>query len=1391
MSRSVRSVAAEGCDLAGGPANAAAAVTARCVPATDAQRELWVAAAIDADASKAFNLAVALQFGRRPDVGALQAAWSELLDRHDALRSSFDDDGMNLRIRPLIELPIAVEDLQPVAPADRDARREAARRATADAPFDLRRGPLLRATLLLEADRAELLIGVHHSICDGWSLGVLLQGFGALYVARRAGTPAALPPAPSFAAFAADRAGPAGQHGLDAARHYWHAQFEQLPTALALPLDRPRPAAREFASARLDHELDPARLPALRRLAAANGCTLFTLLLGGFCALLHRLGGDRDITVAVPAAEHVASGLEGMVGHCTNLLPLRTTLRPEASFGALVAELQSRVLDAFEHQRLTLGALLQTLAVPRDPARPPLAAVSFNVERDREAAGFGQPVSIELLPRSFDNFELSLNIVVGAGLRFECQYSRSLFDGRTIAHWLQALDCLLQAAADAPQTPLARLALVGEAGMAHLRSLQRAGTLPHEAHACHGTGWLHRLVDDAAAQHPDRPALRACDGALDYRGLVARSNRIAHALRRRGVRAGDRVGVCLPRTIDAVPTLLAVLKAGAAYVPLDPDYPTERLGFMLSDAALRLTVSTGTLHAPLQLSADALLLLDREAASIAAEPAGFEAHEEAGRDPAASTAYIIYTSGSTGRPKGVMVPHLAVSTLVRSFASIFGLRPEHRQLAVVSLSFDISVQDLFQPLSVGAELVLASHDEMRDGAALRRRIEADGITVMEATPTTWRMILQSGFVPPPGFIAYAAGEPMPPELAERLGSGGAEVWNLYGPTETTVHSTWWRVQPRDGGISIGQPIPGSRVWVLDEQRAPCPIGVVGELFIAGDGVALGYLGRPELTAERFTDEPAALTGDAFSPSRMYASGDLGRWCADGLLECAGRRDGQVKLRGHRIELGEIESALARHPAVADCVVVLHGDGDDARLVAYVVACGDGRFEPGPLRESLQRCLPAFMIPQQFMLLAELPLTANGKLDRARLPAPDAGAIALDGADSSPPRSPLERLLHGLWAERLGHCSFGRDDSFFLLGGHSLMAVMLFQRASEATGVNLPLATLYRAPTIAALAASFAAAGSSVSNQPDDTVTTSGEPPAAAAADGDPWRPLVPIRPIEAVDGGQRPLFLMHAVGGNVINYRRLTERLPADIPVYGLQAVGLDGTTPPLASIEAMAQRYIDEILTVQPAGPYRLGGGSMGGVIAFEVACQLLARGQSIASLLMLDSYLPEWMLRTTGRSDSQASLVRRLRDVAGNGAGPAFERVGRGLRERSRRLLDGLRASRYHQLGRPMPHALRYRHVEQVNREAYLRYRPGDYDGPVTLFIARDEPRDDGDRTLGWSAVVGGRIGVVPVPGTHDTLIEQPDLADAIAAALAAATERPATGAERSSRTTDSGAC
>jgi amino acid adenylation domain-containing protein len=1042
---------------------------ARVAPTTESQREIWLASGLSREASLAYNESVSLRLRGPLDLEALRAAVRQLVARHEALRATISADGQELCIVDALEIEVPLIDAGGALPASHEtaetALHDVLQRAV-NAPFDLERGPLVRAEVVrLSGTDHVVVLTAHHIVCDGWSFAVLAKDLGRSYAKHTGVAAVDIAAAASFAdyAVAENERTATVEHAAD--ERHWLGVFDGTIPTLDLPTDRPRQAHRTFASRREDRVLAPELVAQARKLGGRQGASLFSTLLGAFAATVSRLAGSGDVVIGVPSAGQSIGDHGELVGHCVNLLPIRIVSAPADSLLRTISATQHTMFDAFEHGRYTFGTLLKKLAIQRDPSRLPLVSVMFNLDQQLEAAQLpfaGLGVEFTGNPRSFENFELFINAVqVGGALRLECQYNADLFDAGTIERWLACYETLLRAACEAPEKPLGELDWISDADRRLL------ATWNDTRAEFQRDALVHTLFEAQAHREPGRLALRCGDVDRSYGELDAQANRIAHALRGMGVRRGALVGLHVERNADLLAAMLGVLKAGGAYVPLDPAYPVERLNYMVTDAGLTALVTQAPLAAALGWPRDRSLLLDEDAAALLELPTTAPPAATTTEADAEQPAYVIYTSGSTGKPKGVRVPHRAVVNFLESMQREPGLTAEDRLVAVTTLSFDIAVTELLLPLTVGAQIVLASRDEAVDGALLAGLIARSGATVMQATPATWRLLVEAGWRGSPSFKALCGGEALAPDLAQTLAARTGALWNMYGPTETTVWSTCCRIDAgASEAIAIGRPFANTVVRILDERLQLCPIGIPGEIFIGGDGLTSGYHHRPELTAERFVADPFATLPDA----RLYRTGDRGRWRADGLLEHLGRNDFQVKVRGYRIEPGEIEAGLQTHPQVARAVVVaLEVQPGDVRLVAYVVARAAGRATDTALHAHLKITLPEYMVPQHFVWLASIPLLPNGKVDRRALPP----VAAVDHRAASEtafvaPVSELEQQVVGAMEGVLTLTGLGMQDDFFRLGGHSLLAAKLIARLNTALQVCLPMRTAFECPTAAQL-----------------------------------------------------------------------------------------------------------------------------------------------------------------------------------------------------------------------------------------------------------------------------------------------------------------------------------
>ncbi|PTX92717.1 hybrid non-ribosomal peptide synthetase/type I polyketide synthase [Opitutus sp. ER46] len=1038
-------------------ANEAAPVAAAgsdVIPTTEAQRELWLVSQLGQSASAAYHESTNLWLDGELDRAALQRAFDALVARHEALRVELLPGGETQRIAPAVAATLADADLSALEPAAREARLRAFIGDELERPFTLEHGPLFRGHLVrLEPRRHLFLLVVHHVICDGWSLGTLQKELGELYAAEAAGRP--LPPRPTTRyRELVTRQVQAGETPVfQKAEAYWLSQYADSVPALDLPGDRARPAERTQAGAFLLRSLPAELTTALQELAARQDTTLFTVLFAAFNVLLNRLSGQADVVVGIPAATQVIDGAEDAVGHFVNLLPVRNRVAAGQGFAALLGEVKNRLGESLEHWRYPFGRLLQRLNLPRDPGRVPLANVVFNSTRLHETVPFG-PLQAEAggNAKRFSHFDLNLNFALQGGvITLGAYYSCELFDEATVARWLGHYETLLRGVVAASESPVEALPLLAPTERDELLQWGKGPELPYDHEAV--------IADLFAAQvrrTPDAVALVAGKERLTYRELDARATMLAERLRRLGVGPGKLVGLCLERRSELLVAILGILKAGGAYVPLDPTYPADRLEFMVADAGMSVLVTQSSLVERLPAGRFDYVLVDGAGPTDVAVGAAVPA--PLGRPTPGSPAYVIYTSGSTGRPKGVVVPQRAVVALVAWARAWYQPEELDGVLFATSAAFDISIFEIFCPLCLGGKLVMVENLlRLAEGAP------AEPVRFLSGVPSALAEVVRLKAVPPTVTTVALAGEAFPQWLVEALHELPhiERVFELYGPTETTVYSTGG-LRTRGTQPSLGRPFPNEQIYILDGRGQPVPVGVVGEIYVAGDKVALGYLNRPELTAARFVADPFV------AGATMYRSGDLARWRTDGTIESVGRADHQLKVRGFRVELGEIEAVLAQHPAVAECVVVARQDAaGQPRLLAYAVADAGQVAEPRALREHLMTVLPEYMVPVAVQVLARWPLTANGKLDRNALPEPE---LVRADATLAAPRTTTEELLAEIWRGVLALDQVGVHDNFFERGGHSLLAAQVMARVRDAFEVELSLREFFAAPTIAGLAA---------------------------------------------------------------------------------------------------------------------------------------------------------------------------------------------------------------------------------------------------------------------------------------------------------------------------------
>ncbi|HEV2148772.1 MAG TPA: amino acid adenylation domain-containing protein [Longimicrobiaceae bacterium] len=1067
------------------PAAAASSIPRRERPADPsppsfAQQRLWLIDQLE-PGGFAYNVLAVLRFDGELDVGALQHAVDELVRRHEALRTVFrlEGDRPVQVIAPELRIDLPVEELDGVPDPEAATRERAGEEARR--PFDLAEGPLLRTRLLRFGPGSHVLLAtMHHIVSDGWSRGVMIRELSALYDAALRGEPASLPELPiqyaDFAAWQRERLeGPSAAAQVE----YWRKHLEGAPAALELPTDSPRPPVQTFPGARFRFTVPGPTADGLRALAQREQATVFMVLLAAFKVLLQRYSGQEDIVVGSPVANRNRVETEGLIGFFANTLALRTRLADDPSFLALLRRVRETVLGAFEHQEVPFEKVVEAVKPERDPSRLPVFQVMFLVDNTplepQHLKGVRlQPVGMDA---GISSFDLTLEMEdAGGGLHGVIEYNTDLFREATIRRMAACYRTLLESVHADPSIPLSGLRIVSE----EERTLQLAAWNPPTG-AAPAEEPVHELFAAQARRTPGAPAVVAQDeegevaATLTYAELNSRANRLAHLLRRRGVGAETRVAVCLDRSPEMLVAILGVLKAGGAYVPLDPGHPAERYRFVLADSGAVLAVTRTALEAPLR-DLVPTVCLDGGDSPLAGESDGDPApavHPE-------SAAYVIYTSGSTGTPKGVLVEHRALASYTRAAAARYGIGAADRVLQFSSLTFDASVEEIFPTLTRGAALVLRTEGMAGTDTVFLELCRAREVTVASLPTAFWHELAAApadrhAALPPSLRLVILGGERVIPErLArwhDRVG-GAVALLNTYGPTEATVVATAADLTAPgapdgpQGEASIGTPLDNARAYVLDPRGELLPASVPGELYVGGAGLARGYLGRPELTAERFLPDPFGAEPGA----RMYRTGDLARWRDGGELEFAGRVDDQVKIRGFRVETGEVEAVLAACPRVRQAAVVAREDAPGARrLVAYVVPADAGAPpEARELHAWLRERLPEYMVPSAFVALDAVPLTPAGKLDRRALPAPERDHASVGGAFVAP-RNAVEEVLAGVWQEVLGLERVGVHDSLFDLGGHSLSATRVVAQVREIFQVQFPVRVLFESPTIARMA----------------------------------------------------------------------------------------------------------------------------------------------------------------------------------------------------------------------------------------------------------------------------------------------------------------------------------
>jgi amino acid adenylation domain-containing protein len=1300
-------------------------------PLSFAQEQLWFLHEM-APGSPVYNVVDMIRFSGPYKAEALCRTLQELVRRHEVLRTVFHyKHGRPVQeVLPEVELAFKEIDLSSFREQDRDREWRRAVEEETRKPFDLSQAPLFRVMAAhLSNQEHRLLLAIHHIIADEWSMELIHNEFAALLDAFSLGLPSPLAELPvQYADFAAWQREWMQGETLDRQLAYWKKGLAGAPLVLELPTDKPRPAVQSFRGATESFELPTELSEQLRTMGREQQATLFMVLEASFMALLHRYTGQDDILVGTPISGRTHSEIENLIGDFLNTVVLRAQFSDRTSFRSLLQQVRERALGAYAHPDMPFERLVAELSPERDASHSPLFQVMFVLHNADGVSEVSKVSGNQEFSNGTSKFDLTLVLSeTRNGLAGLFEYSTDLFEVETIRRMSGHFRTLLEAIVLDPDRSISKMPMLTEPERSQLvidgcgLYLQPADKLNDTTVVHPGKkACLHQLFERQAARTPGKVALVFDGQEMTYRELDARASALANHLRGVGVGPDVLVGLFVERSLDMVVGLLGILKAGGAYVPLDPSFPANRLSYMAEDSKMKVLVTHRGLEESLAVRPPTIVRLDSDWSEIAKGESILAAQAAPSEN---NLAYVLYTSGSTGKPKGVAIPHSAIVNFVLSMQEEPGFTEADTLLAVTTLSFDIAGLELYLPLITGGKVVIASREDATDPVRLQARINESQCSVMQATPATWRGLIHSGWHGSPNLKILCGGEALPRDLANELLARCGELWNMYGPTETTVWSTVQRVERGEGPVSIGRPIGNTQVYVLDKNRNLVPRGAVGELYIGGDGLARGYLHRDELTRERFVPNPFVRN------ALMYRTGDLARWLPGGTVECLGRGDNQVKIRGFRIELGEVESALASHPGVRQCVVVAREDVPGDKLLAAYFVPRDAAASPAAtdLRTHLKSALPDYMIPSAFVAMERFPLTPNGKIDRKALPQPVEQRVA-SATESLAPRDALDQILMQIWSKILRLKHVGLRDNFFELGGHSLAAVQMMAEIKNHTGKTLPLATLFHASTIEALA---------------DILRKDGWKPS--------WSSLVLIRP----QGSKPPLFLIHGAEGNVLLYRQLTQYLDKDQPVYGLQSQGLNGNDAIFTTFQEMAAAYIKEIKTVQPHGPYNFGGYCLGGVVALEMARQLTDAGEKVERVIMLESYnlqtlsMPKFHLLTplrfvqnicfhlanlfTVRPEDRRKFLDEKMDTA-------MTRLGIRLRTLLHSFLE--------MGGDRGQDAFPHLKVKKLNDQAAFDYVPQPYDGRVVLIRPKGYFVGQKSYGLGWDDVVRRELEVHELP-------------------------------------------
>ena len=1295
-------------------------------PLTEPLEEIWLASRVDEKASLCFNEVVALTLSGELDRDALRKALQDVANRHEGLRAVFPADEEGFSILPRMEVELIETDVSSEAEVSAILDQER------NESFDLEGGPLFRANLLKRAPgKHTLILNAHHIVCDGWSYNVLVDDLSHFYAVRIGASTERLPAAPRFGRYAMKAvADERRAEGGDSER-FWLEKFAEPVRPLELPLDRVRSDEADYRTGTATSKIDAATLRDMKAVSAKSGATLFAFLIGGFQLLLHRISRQERLMVAFPIAGQNRGGNENLVGHCVNFLPLVAEIDRAEKFTSALEKTQKQLLDVFEHSDYTFGQLLKKL----DAADRPKVEAVFNLERvDGYDEFAGLETEVHEVHRLHAINPLFLNVVESDhGLEMNLTFQTALFSQETVDQWLSTYAAMLEKAVDETDSTVSEISsALSENQRDLLQSWnETAREYPREKSIC-------ELYSEFVEADGDATAIRQKAATVSYEDLNRMAETFAARLAAEGVGKGDRVGVLMERSPEAIAALLGILKRGAVSVPLDPEYPAERLETILEDSGAKVVLTQQASRERLSANNVAFIEIDGDENLPEADAVDVDPSEPA---------YIIYTSGSTGKPKGTVISHRAIVRLVRN-ADYCDFGADETILHAASPCFDASLFEVFGALLNGGTLVLPPAGPF-SVEAVAGTIRENGVTTLWLTSGLFQVMVDERIEAFQGVRQLlAGGDVVPVDHASRLLEHFPDIRliNGYGPTENTTFTTCHTIAAKDleaPSLPVGRPIANTTAWILDSEGKIEAPGIPGELFAGGDGLALEYLNSPELTREKFISHPDL--------GRLYRTGDLCRYRADGAIEFLGRIDNQLKIRGFRVEPGEIEKGLATFPLVNQCKVVARGEGaSEKSLVAYVTPINGVKPDVREMTEFLKGKLPGYMVPSACIVLDEFPVNRNGKIDVRALPAPETVRTSKDDTELTT----TESTLIEMWGQLLSIEDLAVDDDFFDLGGHSLLGMRLFARIQEEFGVKFALGTIFRAPTVRALAALIDR------ELPDSAVETPIRGISLVAAEEEEISTTtVAIQP----QGHRPPLFAVHGGDGGVVFYRGVAQKLGRDHPFYAFEAPALTAGGPiPEETIEETATRYLAEMRKVQPSGPYHLCGYSFGGLVAYEMAAQLEQSGEEVAFLGLFDTENPAVEVKKLSiperiavnwnqRNSDDAGVLERFTNLG--------RRFGSGIAFRLRAEVQEAAARRL-----PPPEQanwLRQARLRMMHEAAMEVYVPPTIQSDLTLFRAMiGGDKFEIGEDYGWNGVVSGQVRIIDVPGNHISLFHRKNI-------------------------------